>query len=302
MEIAGTKEVNTRAVGFQIGPRLNAAGRISHASEALELLLCEDEAEAVRLAQGLQDTNKRRQEISEKMFKEAKREIKGHENDPVLFVVKEGWNPGVVGLIAGKLTSEFHRPAYVVGSHDGKFVGSGRGIPGVDVTKPLRAAGEHLDKFGGHPEACGFSASSREKLELAMEAMREYMKTNTDEKVFLKSIAIDAEIRPSQLDWSLVEALEFMHPTGNGNREPVICLRSMRVTQIKLVGATKKHMKLGLQARDGTMFNAIGFYVAEKFSWLEDAMVIDIVFEPSRNEWNGRKEIQLLIKDIQQST
>lgn len=298
IEIAGGKMgmLDVTSIGFLIGPRINAAGRMSHASEALDLLLCEDEREAVKLAMQLQETNVRRQKASQAMYLEAKEQV-----DPqakLIVVVGEGWSAGLVGLVAGKLVNDFSRPVYAVGKQDGHYVGSGRSIAGFDVTAALRFAGEHLDKFGGHPEACGFSTQGEDRFNAAVAMFQTFANDVIVDGAASATLPIDAEVALQDLTWGLSSQLDQCRPFGQGNPPPLFVTRRARVVQMKTVGAQNQHLKLTLQSKDGKKFPAIAFKFGSFIDQLSLGDEIDIAFELDENEWNGNRELQLRIVDI----
>jgi single-stranded-DNA-specific exonuclease len=299
IEIAGAKfgELNTVSIGFVIGPRLNAAGRMTHANEALELLLVEDEDEANRLAMKLQQLNKNRQAVSRSMYEQARKMV--DISRKLIIVQDDSWSPGLVGLVAGKLVSEFGRPAYCIGKHGDTYVGSGRSIGSFDVSKALReSVAEHLDKFGGHPEACGFSTTGEDRLARACDALHSYADSSISDDELEPNLLIDTELSLNEVAWDLFEQLERCRPFGNGNPEPVFVSRSVRIVNIKAVGKDYAHLKLTVQSGSGTLRPAIAFKFGHLAQTLQPGALIDIVYNIDVNEWNGHRELQLKIVDI----
>jgi single-stranded-DNA-specific exonuclease len=303
VEISGGTfgELDTVSIGYQIGPRLNAAGRIKHATEALNLLIEEDEAKATELAMHLNQTNVERQKASQKMFEEAKQMVGELGDRKMLVVAGDGWNPGLVGLVAGKLVSEHSVPVFAVGKNGDKFVGSGRSVEGFDVTQALHAAAEHLDKFGGHPQACGFSAIGEENFANAVEAMEQFATEKITDEMLIPTLDIDARIEFDQVGWDFYELLEAFRPFGCGNKQPVFCTERAKVISFSSVGKEGAHLKLRLQSGDGTIMNAIAFRFGY---WAEDLALgceIDVAYEITLNEWNGNRELQLRLVDLKKS-
>lgn len=301
MEIAGVEEgsVDTTAIGFRIGPRLNAAGRMRHASEALELLLAEDVPEAARCAENLQSANTARQKASDEMYREAKAIIDAAPIDDVIIVWKEGWSAGLVGLVAGKLVGDYGRPTYVVGEENGHFVGSGRTVEGFDVTAALHAASAHLDRFGGHPQACGFSVTSREKFDLACAAMRAYAADILKTLDLTPALRAEGELTLDEVDWSTYDTCQQMAPFGEANPHPVFVFRRVVVLRAESMGADGKHLRLLLRASNGKTIRAVGFGFGAHAMTLKPGDAIDFLAELSLNEWNGNRELQLRVVDIQ---
>ncbi len=299
LELAGNKGViDTTTIGFQIGPRLNAAGRMEHASGALELLLAEDDAAAAHFAHHLQEANEARQEASERMYQAAKASVGDVGGQKLIIAAGEGWSPGLVGLVASKLVNDFRRPVLVVGNDNGHHVGSGRSVPGYDITATVRAAAEHVDKFGGHPQACGFSVTGAEKFALAAAAMRAYAELNLTPEQMVPTLSVDAEIALEDADWPLLEQLDKLQPFGEGNRPPVFCARGLTVVGVDPVGADGKHLRLAVRSPRGKIVRMIGFRFGHLLGTLRLGQTVDAAFELGVNEWNGRRDIQFKITDL----
>ncbi len=299
IEISGGKfgSLDTTSIGFQIGPRLNAAGRMSHATEALHLLIEEDENKATHLAMQLHETNQDRQRLSQQIYLEAKKQATEQLSSKLIVVVGD-WPAGLVGLVSGKLASEFHLPTYTIGKTEELYVGSGRTVGTFDVTSALHAASAHLEKFGGHPQACGFSIRGDEQLEKAIVVLRAFAQTNVDEAELIPKRAIDAEIPLEEIDWKLFEAIESCRPFGQGNPEPLFAARGVSITSYSTVGADGKHLKLTVQSPHGKIFPAIAFGLGELADTLSIGDVVDIAFRVQMNAWNGNKELQLQVVDV----
>jgi single-stranded-DNA-specific exonuclease len=304
VEAAGAKwgEIDTYTIGFQLGPRINAAGRMEHASAALNLLLEEDTSHAAALAQALNDANTARQKASEQMYKEARELVGDPGTRSIVVLAKEGWPAGLVGLVAGKLVNDFARPVYVAGSEHGKFVGSGRSIEGFDVTACVRAAAEHLDKFGGHPQACGFSVTGEDKFYRAVLAMEAYATEQLKDRVFQPTQRIDAVVTLKDIDWHLNDVVAQLAPFGEKNPKPVFAALGAEVVGCSTVGADGKHLRLMLREPAGKAVKAIAFGFGEWATRLKLGDRIDVAFEISVNEWNGNRELQARIVDLRQQS
>jgi len=300
IDIAGSKKgkLDTVSIGFQLGPRINAAGRMTHANEALALMVEEDDLQATKFAMQLNDRNKERQAASQQMYLQAKKLVKDPGDQKLLIVCQQGWPAGLVGLVAGKLVNEFHVPTFVVGQDGEKFVGSGRSIKGFDITKAMHAASEHLDRFGGHPEACGFSTTGQDRFEKAKSVMLEYAQTQIKDEMLLPILNIDAEIDFKDVTWDLQKELEKFEPFGKGNPQPIFASKQVEVVDKRYVGADGKHLRLTVRSPRGTIMKMIGFRFGEMFDQLEIGKPIDVAYEIGVNEWNGNRELQLKIVDI----
>ena len=301
LDVSGSKlgELDTVSIGFQIGPRLNAAGRMTHASEALDLLVEEDDVRATALAMRLHELNVERQKASQLMFEQAKKQIGEAIGESLIVAYQEGWGAGLVGLVAGKLMNEYHRPVLVVGQDGEKFVGSGRSIEGFDVTKALHYASEFLDKFGGHPQACGFSVSGEERFHKAMEMMKEFAARELKPEDLEPRLTIDAEIPLEKITWELFDELQAFHPFGTGNPVPVFVSRNVSVAAFSTVGRDGGHLKLRLASATGKLVEAIGFGFGSWITKLTYGAQIDVAFEIQVNEWNGNRQLQIRIVDLQ---
>lgn len=303
IEIAGAKlgSINTTTIGFQIGPRINAAGRMTHANEALNLLIEEDVVRAGEIAARLHEINIDRQKASEAMYLEARAQFDLQIQKKVFVAVGENWSAGLVGLVAGKLCSELHLPVYVVGKLEEKFVGSGRGAAGFDVTEALRQAAPHLDRFGGHPEACGFSTVGIARFAAARECIEAFAFSSITDEQLQATLAIDAEIPLEEIDWSVFEGIEQCRPFGQKNPTPLFLSRAVQILSARTVGAGDKHLKLTVQSHYGKIVNAIGFGLGDRLKSLGLGDEIDVVYEIDVNEWNGNRELQMKVVDIKKS-
>jgi len=301
LDVAGSTlgQLDTVSIGFQIGPRLNAAGRMTHASEALDLLIEEDDLRATTLAMRLHEINIERQKASQRMYEQAKAQIGEAVGESLIVAYQDGWGAGLVGLVAGKLQNDYHRPVFVVGKDGEKFVGSGRSIEGFDVTKALHHASEYLDRFGGHPQACGFSVTGEERFHKAIAMMKAYAAEQLKPEDLEPRLKIDAEILLDDIGWELFDAMQAFHPFGTGNPIPLIVSRGVRVSSFSTVGKESGHLKLRLQSQTGKLVEGIGFGFGAWATTLTLGQLIDVVYEIQVNEWNGNRQLQVRIVDIQ---
>lgn len=304
LQVAGSKpgELDTVSIGFQIGPRLNAAGRMTHANEALELLVEEEDLRATTLAMRLHELNAERQKASQLMYEQAKRQAQAQAQERLIVVWQEGWGAGLVGLVAGKLLGDYHRPVMVVSQDGEKFVGSGRSIEGFDVTKALHHASEFLDKFGGHPQACGFSVTGVGQFEKAVEMMKDFARQSIQPEDLEPRLAIDAQITLDDITWDLFNALEAFRPFGTGNPVPVFSSHGVQVASFSPVGRDGGHLKLRLQSQTGKLVEAIGFGLGDWAQTLTIGCLVDVAYELQVNEWNGNRQLQIRIIDLRTMT
>lgn len=293
-------EITTESVGFQLVPRLNAASRMDHANTAFRLLTETDPVKVFALAEELQKLNQERQKVSDRMFLEGKKQIGADPKDKLLVAIGDGWQTGVVGLVAGKLLHAYNRPVLVIGIQGDEIVGSGRSIEAFDITQALRNAADHLDKFGGHPQACGFTVK-QDHLDAFVDSMKKQAKKIT--KTSLEpTLDIDAELPLDQVNWELWDDLQKFEPFGEHNPQPVFMCTGVVVESIRSVGKSGQHLQIMVKHNSEVIRKTIAFgFATEWLDNLPEGREIDIAFEVSLNEWNGNRELQLKIVDIHES-
>jgi len=296
--VAGIRgPVDTYHLGFQLGPRINAAGRIGQPMQALQLLTTGDPAEAREIADLLNRTNLERRKLERDMAIEAFAEIDAYfdpEKHYGLVVAKEGWHPGVVGIVASRVARHYNRPAIVMGidAETGNARGSCRSIDAFDVLEGLRACAEHQLKFGGHKMAAGteVSAGSIEAFKTAFNAAAANALKSTD---LAPVLHIDSALSAREIDRTFFDQLQRLHPFGQDNPEPVWMLRNVQLAgRPRVVG--QNHLKFSI-ASEGRTFDAIAFSYPLKN--LPEGP-LDLAFTLKENSWQGRTTLQLQIKDI----
>jgi single-stranded-DNA-specific exonuclease len=290
--------IDTQVIGFQIGPRLNAAGRIRTPQIAFETLASQKDAEAEKLAGELEMLNRERQKISRAAYESAEKIAQTQEDDMVQVIWNEQWMHGVVGLIAGKIVQKFGVPSFVftkVGDH---YVGSGRSIGGMHLVEGMKSCGDIFLKAGGHPQACGLTIDSLENLELFKSRIIDYAKTYFNGKKYENELSIDCELPLERIDWQLYEEVHKLEPFGQGNPRPVFVAHDLRVLSCDAIGKTGSHLRLNVQASDGSAWKMIGFGFGDWAEQLSPQDVIDVAYELGVNEWNGKRELQCKIEDL----
>ncbi|PWB38965.1 MAG: single-stranded-DNA-specific exonuclease RecJ [Parcubacteria group bacterium] len=286
-------KMDPRAISFSIAPRINAAGRMDHANLAYYLLREEDEVKAAQLARDLNQSNIDRQNLTETVIKEAQA-LAIDFTDSLLAFYKPSWPAGLTGLVASRLMKIYNRPCLILTDNNGNIVASGRSLKGFNVTKVLQESKDLLIKFGGHPQACGFSVT-KENMPIIINKLKEAARAYLNQDDLRPTMDADLEIDFSSISWELVDALEQFKPFGMANEEPVFVSRGLKVAGARKVGSDGKHWKLDLN-KDSKTFGAIAFNLAGTDLKLDD--IIDIAYNLSINEWNGNREIQIKIKDI----
>jgi len=287
--------ITATTIGYVLGPRLNAAGRLADAITSYHLLTTRDATEAQRLAAKLDETNRRRQKLTEEMLEQARVQVLAEGADsPLLFAAGENFLPGIVGLVAGRLTEEFYRPAVVVEVGEEQSRGSCRSIPDFHITAALDRCRDLLVRHGGHAAAAGFTVENRH-LDLLRERLRAIAEEELADKELLPTVEIDAEVALSEMDWATHALLEQMEPCGNANPVPRFLSRGVVVRHCRPVGAEAQHLKMILS--DGrVVWDAIAFRQSMPEGGMPDR--IDVVYSLDVQEWNGEKRLQLIVEDF----
>jgi single-stranded-DNA-specific exonuclease len=302
MEVAAVRPpIKPVHVGFQLAPRLNAAGRLGTAEDALHLLLADDPVKAHDLAMSLDSQNRDRQELQARIIEEAEAMIL-QEFDPAkdaaIVLAKEGWHQGVLGIVAGRVSKAFHRPTLVAGfDESGVGKGSGRSIEGFPLVAALNQCGQELlEKFGGHEMAAGFTVS-RERFERFKRAFLDYARAQLDAEALRPCLHLDAELDLATLDLEFLAQHDLLQPFGVGNLQPLFVAR--RVAPAGQVRVLKeKHLSFVVshtRARDGGRCRAIYFDGARhplpEPPW-------DIAFRVERNDYLGNVSVQMVVQSI----
>lgn len=297
-------------IGFTIGPRLNAAGRMDHAEKALRLLLSESDVEINGLAHELERCNRERQETTKRMMGEAESMLQHQEEfsytiglSAMLVLWNGSWAPSLVGLVAGKFLERFGVPTIVVGCHGGKWIGSGRSTGDFDVTVAVRTAGQGLlARVGGHPQACGFSVESENAVKALAKRLDVYARAQMPDGFASPFLHIDFETSLDEIDWPLMATLKRFAPFGEGNRRPLFASRGCYVARAQAVGNTGAHLRLQVLSPAGKRVSCIGFRLGDRLSETPIGSFVDIAYHADVNVWNGQKEIQCRLVDVRQSS
>jgi single-stranded-DNA-specific exonuclease len=298
-------KINTQIIGWQINPRINAAGRLRHANLAYDLLTTENVEEAIKMSHLLIQSNEERQKATESSVKEALNQIKNEYKDKdipkhALVVFSENWPAGIVGLVAGRLERKFQRPVYAVTKVGNKLTGSGRGIDGFDVTDALHNISESLIKFGGHVGACGFSMKP-DSFDKFKNDLQVFSNKKLEDMSLEPSIQVEAEIKLTDFTWQLFELIEQFEPFGEGNQEPNFLIKDLKVKSWQTVGKEDKHLRLTFE-KDGMKRKAIAFGMGEWADKLKLDTKVDALCKIGVNEWNGNRELQMTVQDMKMST
>jgi len=294
---------DTRKIAFQVAPRINAAGRMDHANFAYNLILEKNRVKACDLALEIEDKNQKRQKITSEIVREVRILAEGPFKDKeLIFAENEHWPIGVLGLVAGKITEEFHKPAAVFQKQPAEFVGSLRSIPQINIIEKIEECAELLKKFGGHSQAAGVTLK-QENFHLFCEKFSRLIAQELGGKKIFPAVEIDLEITSRDINWELLMEIKKMEPFGKENEEPVFLVRNLKIQEIKIVGNGNKHLKISIMAEDSPkVFDAIGFGMGEKFFRLiKSGDKVDLVVNLKEDEWNGNRKIKLHIIDLRKS-
>ena len=295
--------IDSSAISFRIAPRINAAGRLASARMAYDLLRCEEYESAFDMARGLERLNQQRQALTTEAYAVAEREISGLDPvaSPILIVASEEFQPGIVGLAAGKLSDQFYRPAVVIERSEDVCRGSARSIAEFNIIAALDRVSSLLVRHGGHSRAAGFTVRT-EQLPALREALAEIAAQELDPLDDLRpSLYIDAELTVDQIDWALQGQLARMEPVGQMNEPGLFLCRRCRVRSMRRVGGGR-HLKIAVDGHDlSQVLDGIGFGLGGRAADLQIGSLIDIVFHLEVNEWQGRRSLQLNVQDLRSS-
>ncbi|RLC81683.1 MAG: single-stranded-DNA-specific exonuclease RecJ [Chloroflexi bacterium] len=302
MQVAGLApgSVDSTAISFILGPRLNAPGRLSSAMLSLRLLMSQDEREALELARQLDQWNRRRQRLMNQALEKARQKaLDEMEKRMVILVADREFIPGIVGLVASKLVEEFYRPAIVMELGPERSRGSARSIPEFNITAALDQCASLLRKYGGHSAAAGLTIDTH-KLPEFQERIEEIAEQTLGALDLKPTLFIDAEVSLAKLNWDVYFHLSKMEPFGYANPEPLFLSRGVRVQSSKLVGEDANHLRLTLADPKGSrLWNAIAFKMGDRISSLGD--YVDVVYTLKADNWGGERRLQLCVKDIRPS-
>ncbi len=295
------KEISAYHIGFILGPRINASGRLSEAEKAVRLLITEDPAEALELAKELDSENRLRQSIEEGILKEATARIEQEDwqRKRVLVLASENWHEGVVGIVAARVVERYSRPAILIALKENRGKGSGRSIPGFHLYQALKACEDHLLSFGGHKYAAGVLVS-RDELESFEETINSYAFKHFPDDLFQKRLFVDSVASLSEIDERLLQILQWFEPFGPDNPSPVFSTRALEVVGYpRTVGKVRDHLKFKVRENDKVL-SAIAFGMGEQLLKLEVGKKehIDIAYQFEENTFTGKPRLELTIKDL----
>lgn len=289
-------KVTAGNIGFMLGPRLNASGRLESALASFELLTTKDFMRAGQLAQQLEVQNRQRQSITKSMQQKAEEIAMSEDPDAyLLFAAHEEFNPGVVGLAASRLTETHYRPAVVAAKNAEETRGSCRSIPEFHITDALDQCKDLLVRHGGHAAAAGFTVKNENLPEL-VSRLKSIAREQLADKDLRQTLSADMEVSLPELNFEVLKHLAYLEPTGYGNPDAVFVSRDVKVKASRTVGADARHLKLTLEDERGAVFDSIGFRLGHLQGSLPAR--VDVLYTLEANEWNGRTSLQLNLKDV----
>ncbi len=296
--------LDTYILGYILGPRLNAAGRMEHANTAYELLVTKSKEEAEALARRLNEKNQERRRLTDRIMQEVEKRIEAlpaGRKAKMIFEGDENWPVGVVGLIAGRLADKYYRPTIIFQKMKDKTKGSARSIPSFSIVEAISQCQELLEDFGGHPGAAGFTVSNK-NLRKFKEKLLKIADKKIKEQDLTPLLNIDLELEPKELSFKVYEEIQKFAPFGEENFRPLFLMKNLKVSNSRTVGNNCSHLKLYLtkELKDSRTkgFQAIGFGLGEFCGKIKQGDKIDVVFELITNDWNGARELQLKIIDL----
>jgi single-stranded-DNA-specific exonuclease len=292
--------VDEGAVGFRLAPRINAAGRLSHPEDALELLLTDDDEVAVELAGRLEELNRERQAVEDRILRQAVAQVEdwpeSRRRRRGYVVADESWHEGVIGIVASRLVERFHRPVVLIAGTDREWKGSGRSLPAFDLHAALDACSVHLARFGGHRAAAGLAIDPAQ-----VEAFAEAFATHSDaalvESDLHPSTTVDAVVSGDELTLELCAELGRLAPFGLGNPGVTLLLPSSELAEVATT-ADGKHLRFRVRHRDRPAGSAIAFGLGRQVDRARREVRYDVLFRLQENRWNGTVAPQLVVRDL----
>ncbi len=294
-------KITVNKIYFGLAPRLNAAGRLEHASKSVELLLADDPQKAGDLAREIGRINSRRQELGGSIKDEVfiSLDERSAAESKLIFLSGENWHPGVIGIVASQVVDRFFRPTVMIGVNDGVGRGSARSIDGLNIFSLLDTCRDLFIDFGGHEGAAGFEIETGKIPELKQRLLDQVDKL-IDPAALVPRLVIDAEVAPREISLGLVKELERLAPHGEGNPAPVFIVNGLTLTDYKKVGKDGKHFKAWF-SRDGVELEAIGFGLGGLAEQMDHGQNYDLAANLESNEWNGFESVQLSLLDVRRS-
>ena len=284
--------VNTRHLGVGLGPRMNAAGRLDTAQHSLDMLTATDGIEALAASEKLEAFNVERRSIQDEIFKQACEQADGMADDRVLVVASEGWNHGVIGIVASKLVETYKKPVFIIGIRGDTATGSARSFGDFSAADAVRAADDIVLRGGGHSAAAGVTLETAQIPAFRRRVNEFYDSLNLTDQVRFLQPSADVEIKDfTEITEELVEQIARMEPFGNGNPEPILKIAHAVVAGVRRMGANGQHVKIALRDAGEKTLQVLAFNAPESF-FREPGDEIAAWFQPTINGWNGVRTVE----------
>lgn len=291
-------QLDTYHLGFIIGPRINASGRIDTPIEAVKLLVSNDSKTCMELASKLDYLNFERQKMTGDALSEAKEMADTEEK--IVCVLGNNWHEGIVGLVAGKLNEEFNRPTLVATDNNGEVRGSARSISAFNITTALEKCSEHLDRFGGHEQAAGFTVKE-DSWEDFVECLKDIADKEITEEMLTPKLNIDLHLSTNDITFKFLDILKELEPFGYGNRKPIVGFKNMVIVKKQPIGKMPNHLKLLCKGDGVDLVTVLLFRCDEDVDNLKIDDEIDVVGSINVNSWNGHEQLQVIAREWQYS-
>ena len=293
MAVAGVRPetVNARSLGFSLGPRMNAAGRLETAQYALDMLTATDPMEALQFARQLDEMNQARRKEQDEILKEALVQAEEYENDPVLVVSSEGWNHGIVGIVAAKLLERYQKPTFVLAEHGEEAKGSARSYGDFSAADAIRSADDIITKGGGHKLAAGVTLPTANVEAFRKRVNEFYVQQKLQNQAALLLPVADADALLDEVTEELIGHLDTLEPFGNGNPQPILRTETLTVFGVRRMGDSGQHVKLTLKDAANGKIDLIAFNAPAHF-YVDQGAQIVAWYAPELNEWQGRRSVE----------
>ncbi|SDI31382.1 single-stranded-DNA-specific exonuclease RecJ [Dolosicoccus paucivorans] len=295
-----TTNLDADTIGFQVGPRLNALGRLEDPTPALELLQTDDEVQAQQLLTLINDVNQRRKDIVEEIVQQIDKQLKDLPTLPNIIVLSNpSWPAGVLGIVAGRITNKYHRPSIMFQQLDDEqiFKGSARSIPAVNIFELLSLVKDHILYFGGHAQAAGMTVAADE-FDRFKQALEEVAMTYEEQIHQPETLKVDLVAKLQEINLDFIEEIQQLGPFGMHNPKPNVLINEAILATKQYVGINRQHVKFNLVDEDNDDLDGIAFSQADRFNLLNQGQKVDMVGQLSINEWQGKRTPQLMLEDL----
>ena len=287
-------QLDTYHLGFIIGPRINASGRIDTALDAVKLLISNNPKLCMELASKLDYLNFERQKMTSEALSEAKELV--NTDKKVICILGNDWHEGIVGLVAGKLNEEFHRPTLIATNINGEIKGSARSIPGFNITTAIERCSKNLERFGGHEQAAGFTVKEG-KWGNFVECIEKISDKEITEEMLTPILNIDLHLSTNDITFKFLDIIKQLEPFGYGNRKPTVGFDKLVIVQKQPLGKVQNHLKLMCKGDGIDLITVLLFRCDEDVDNLQIDDVIDIVGNINVNSWNGNEQLQVIANE-----